>query len=214
MVYHVHTLSSDTPAKNPPLYLCLSLVSPSPHRVIFSVRFLFCVWPWEAPETMVDVFSRPAQQLGGWRLFDWKLLILFTLIALNILLSYRQLLVIMQTAPLDDGPTPSYQVGNSDLAKKRPRIAVMSSFVPNTAEYPQPRLKEEYFPHLINKACYSYIWGYDFIFNTTYGFDGYPKWHWLEFGTWHRLPHVKSRLHEYDWILYSKSLNSASPSVS
>ena len=80
----------------------------------------------------------------------------------------------------------------------------MSSFVPNQNTDPPPKLKEEYFDHIVNKACYCYIWGYDFIFNTTYGFDHtYPKWHWLDYGTWHRVPHVESRIREYDWILYT-----------
>jgi len=95
----------------------------------------------------------------------------------------------------------------SQTITKRPRIAIMSSFVPNAntnTNEPPPRLNEEYFPHILTKACYSYIWGYDFIFNTTYGFDDtYPKWHWLDFGTWHRVPHVESRIREFDWILYT-----------
>lgn len=89
----------------------------------------------------------------------------------------------------------------------RARIAIMSSFVPNrpkNSDQPPPRLGDVYLEHIINKACYSYIWGYDFIFNTTYGFDdSYPKWHWLDFGTWHRVPHVNSRIRDYDWILYT-----------
>ena len=80
----------------------------------------------------------------------------------------------------------------------------MSSFVPNRNVNPPPRLNGDYFDHIINKACYSYIWGYDFIFNTTFGFDStYPNWHWLNFGTWHRVPHVIARIQEYDWILYT-----------
>lgn len=87
---------------------------------------------------------------------------------------------------------------------KRPKIAVMSSFVPNQDVGPPPRLKQDYFNHTISKACYCYIWGYDFIFNTTYGFDDtYPKWNWLGYGTWHRVPHLESRIRDYDWILYT-----------
>eukprot|EP00978_Attheya_sp_CCMP212_P048400 scaffold515674_cov106-Attheya_sp.AAC.1 len=26
---------------------------------------------------------------------------------------------------------------------------------------------------------------------------------WLEFGTWHRVPHISSRIIDYDWILYA-----------
>lgn len=99
-------------------------------------------------------------------------------------------------------PQPS--VNNANVNTQRPKIAVMSSFVPNQNTNPPPKLKAEYFDHIVNKACYCYIWGYDFIFNTTYAFDNtYPKWHWLDFGTWHRVPHVESRIREYDWILYT-----------
>lgn len=88
--------------------------------------------------------------------------------------------------------------------KGRPKIAIMSSFVPNRDVKPPPKLSDAYFDHIVNKACYSYIWGYDFIFNTTFGFDStYPNWHWLNFGTWHRVPHVIARIQEYDWILYT-----------
>ena len=76
-----------------------------------------------------------------------------------------------------------YDNAPTSITKRNPKgkIAIMSSFVPNQNTKPPPRLKEAYFDHNINKACYSYIWGYDFIFNTTYAFDDtYKKdWHWL-----------------------------------
>lgn len=100
-----------------------------------------------------------------------------------------------------------YDNAPTSITKRNPKgkIAIMSSFVPNQNTKPPPRLKEAYFDHIINKACYSYIWGYDYIFNTTYAFDDtYKKdWHWLAFGTWHRVPHVQARIREYDWILYT-----------
>jgi hypothetical protein len=52
------------------------------------------------------------------------------------------------------------------------------------------------------------MWGYDFIFNTTYGFDRVKDveqggaW-WLEHGTWHSVPHIRDRIKDYDWILYA-----------
>jgi hypothetical protein len=59
--------------------------------------------------------------------------------------------------------------------------------------------------HLVNKACYADLWGYDFIFNTTWGFpEGLEdKNYWIHFGTWHRVPHILDRLEDYDWILYA-----------
>ena len=27
--------------------------------------------------------------------------------------------------------------------------------------------------------------------------------YWLKYGTWHRVPHVRDRIHDYDWILYA-----------
>jgi hypothetical protein len=182
------------------------------------------------------------KQLRKWSaLISLKIIIISGTLSTLCMLSYRQLSFVLEQLRVihafQEGVT--YQVPNSNFAKRKgPRIAIMSSFVPNASANPPPRLKAEYFPHLINKACYSYIWNYDFIFNTTYGFDeNYPKWHWLDFGTWqviskflpfcdsflttkvllislscpinttnafrHRVPHLKSRLHEYDWILYT-----------
>jgi len=103
----------------------------------------------------------------------WKAAIYIAIFAFSAL-SYR-----MQSANLklrlggdglgesyNDGDSSSYKHSN-DSAKKstaatkgRPKIAIMSSFVPNAAGVdPPPRLDEEYLPHVINKACYSYIWG-------------------------------------------------------
>ena len=89
--------------------------------------------------------------------------------------------------------------------KGKTRIAIMSSFVPNKGDsVPPAHMEEKYLDYIINKACYSYIWDYDFIFNTTYGFDeSYPKWHWLAYGHWSKVKHIRSRIEEYDYIFYS-----------
>ena len=88
--------------------------------------------------------------------------------------------------------------------KRGTRIALMSGFVSQKDASPPVQMEENYFDYMINKACYSYIWGYDFIFNTTYGFDeSYPKWHWLNFGTWNKVKHIRSRIEEYDYIFYT-----------
>ena len=88
------------------------------------------------------------------------------------------------------------------MQKKRPKIAIISGFVPSR-QYKNVPPRVKMLDHLINKACYSKIWGYDFIFNTTYGFDPLLNRHWLEYGTWHRVPHIQDRIQDYDWILYA-----------
>ena len=62
--------------------------------------------------------------------------------------------------------------------------------------------------HMVNKACYADLWGYDYIFNDTWGFENNvdkPDDHryWLEYGTWHRVPHIQAALPNYDWIVYA-----------
>jgi len=92
-------------------------------------------------------------------------------------------------------------------SSKSSRIAIISSFVGGSQsgrKYPS----QGELDLLLNKACYSKLWGYDFIFNTTYGFDKQRdeidgKAWWLEYGTWQRVPHIRDRLRDYDWILYA-----------
>ena len=84
--------------------------------------------------------------------------------------------------------------------KPKQRIAIISSFVGIWTQITEKDLDK-----LINKACYASLWDYDFIFNTTYGFDkqiDVGAW-WLEYGSWNRVPHILDRLSEYDWILYA-----------
>jgi len=87
------------------------------------------------------------------------------------------------------------------------KIAIISSFIPSKQYIGSParvgRLDD-----LINKACYAHRWGYDYIFNMTHGFDrkSTAKAHWLQYGTWHRVPHIQAKLHKdsgYDWVLYT-----------
>jgi hypothetical protein len=119
--------------------------------------------------------------------------------------------------------------------KDRPKIAIISGFVPSSQYLGPgpPRISETNLDLILNKACYSYLWGYEFIFNMTYGFDA--TWekngaYWLEYGyatkhpfiqlhsqcfivcelltnifdrTWHRVPHVYDRIKDYDWIMYA-----------
>jgi hypothetical protein len=47
--------------------------------------------------------------------------------------------------------------GMDGSTRRRLKIAVMSSFVPNRGTVPPPRLKSEYFDHLINKGAYDSI---------------------------------------------------------
>lgn len=89
---------------------------------------------------------------------------------------------------------------------KRLKIAIISGFVtgkePPTAH--SPRVKPSNMGHLLNKACYSALWGYDYIFNSTWGFeDDIGKAYWKKFGTWHRVPHIQAALPHYDWVLYT-----------
>jgi hypothetical protein len=87
-------------------------------------------------------------------------------------------------------------------AKPTIKIAMISGYVPSAQKTDAPRVTE--LDELINKACYAHLWGYDFIFNTTYGFDeSLADQHWLKYGTWSRVPHILARIKEYDWILYS-----------
>jgi len=85
------------------------------------------------------------------------------------------------------------------------RIAIISSFLLGS----QSKMTSfRDFDHLINKACYAKMWGYDFIFNMTYGFDRVKDQeqggaYWLDYGTWHRVPHIRDRIKDYDWILYA-----------
>jgi hypothetical protein len=87
--------------------------------------------------------------------------------------------------------------------RQNKKIAIISGYVPSAQKADSSRVTE--LDELINKACYAYLWGYDFIFNTTNGFDESfaADRHWLKYGTWSRVPHISARIKEYDWILYT-----------
>jgi len=87
----------------------------------------------------------------------------------------------------------------------KPSFAIISSYLPSS-QYDNVE-KVGMLDHLVNKACYCYLWGYDFIFNMSNGFNTSnvqkEREYWLEYGTWHRVPHIRDRIREYDWILYA-----------
>eukprot|EP00525_Craspedostauros_australis_P008740 CAMPEP_0198110602 /NCGR_PEP_ID=MMETSP1442-20131203/2619_1 /TAXON_ID= /ORGANISM="Craspedostauros australis, Strain CCMP3328" /LENGTH=439 /DNA_ID=CAMNT_0043766735 /DNA_START=44 /DNA_END=1363 /DNA_ORIENTATION=- len=90
---------------------------------------------------------------------------------------------------------------HGDSNKRRPRIALLSSFVPSLGA--DTRLKE--LKHMVNKACYAYLWDYDLIVNQTESFtqqqkDASP---WLNFGHWNRVPHLQAIIDDYDWVMYA-----------
>jgi len=85
--------------------------------------------------------------------------------------------------------------------KPRPKIAILSGFVPSKMWQGVSRI--QMLDHLVNKACYAHLWGYDYIFNMTYGFVETKKERfWLEYGAWHRAPNLRDRIRDYDWMLY------------
>ena len=109
------------------------------------------------------------------------------------------------TFPMNDDVSPILEIYPVTDTVKHPRIAIISSFLVGD-QSSNTRVKD--LDHLINKACYAKLWGYDFIFNMTYGFDKeideeMGGAYWLKYGTWHRVPHVRDRINDYDWILYA-----------
>ncbi|CAB9505916.1 expressed unknown protein [Seminavis robusta] len=97
---------------------------------------------------------------------------------------------------------------------KKPRIAILSNFVTKQRTQDAPPMDSEFFPHLINKACYADYWGYDYFFNMRWGFpdhirsrnDTSERLCFLDWGHWHRVPQLLELLdkkHGYDWILWA-----------
>ena len=123
------------------------------------------------------------------------------LVPIVLMLSLHQLLdVLSPIAKREMQPISSNLRLTKAAVKKRPKIAMVSGFVPSSMYKDAPRIK--LLDHVINKACYAKLWGYDYIFNTTYGFDPSIHRHWLEYGCWNIVPHIQDRLQDYDWILY------------
>ena len=125
-------------------------------------------------------------------------------VGIGLLALQRNLLATLPDTPSKLAHEASALAFTTAEEKRGTRIALMSGFVSQKDASPPVQMEENYFDYIINKACYSYIWGYDFIFNTTYGFDeSYPKWHWLNFGHWNKVKHIRSRIEEYDYIFYT-----------
>jgi hypothetical protein len=60
--------------------------------------------------------------------------------------------------------------------------------------------------HVINRACYANLWGYDYILNTTAGFtkeELTKDRRWLRYGHWNRVPHLLASIELFDWVLYT-----------
>lgn len=98
------------------------------------------------------------------------------------------------------------QQSRSSEVSDKPRIAILMSYV---ASDMWKVGKRPSFDHMINKACYSHLWNYDFIFNQTRSLSylsnktdrGGRSW-WLKYGCWERVAHLQAALPRYDWILY------------
>jgi galactosyl transferase GMA12/MNN10 family len=83
------------------------------------------------------------------------------------------------------------------------RIAIVTGFVPDHQKK-GVRLRDGLLPQMLNKACYADLWGYDLIYNTTWAFPNATlSQYWLQYGTWHRVPHIMAALPHYDWIVYA-----------
>jgi len=103
-------------------------------------------------------------------------------------------------------------VTSTDITSSKPKFAVVSGFVTKESKK-RPRVDDKFLPHLLNKACYCELWGYDYIFNQTWGFPDEIRSpttksgkgaHWLDYGTWHRVPHMVAAMDAgYEWVLYA-----------
>ena len=110
----------------------------------------------------------------------------------------------------DTEDTANDHHSSSSFSSSAPRFAIMSSFVPSSQWIDgHKRLDETNLEMLLNKACYCYRHGYEFIFNMTHGFPPSSNTrrnftpYWQEYGTWSRVPHIRDRLQDFDWILYA-----------
>jgi hypothetical protein len=138
------------------------------------------------------------------------LLVLSVLVALSLLhcesgLIYQAIVVQSEQkhhASLETTVDCNESVSSSVVFKPRSRIAIVTGFV-SDKNNSDVRLNERFFNHLINKACYTDIWGYDLIFYSSWGFPNATKsQYWLQWGSWHRVPHLMAILQQYDWVVY------------
>jgi hypothetical protein len=114
----------------------------------------------------------------------------------------------------DSSPANQVPRTRENKTRKRAKIAIISTFVPSRQWGPiklrkgRKQLNQNSVDMLVNKACYAHRWGYDFILNMTYGFhpsvdNPNGTAYWQEYGSWSRVPHIRDRIHDYEWILYS-----------
>lgn len=97
------------------------------------------------------------------------------------------------------GLTSDHSIPSS--RKNRLKIAIISNYVTRDGK---GRISDSLLDHMVNKACYADLWGYDFIFNQTWAFDkDVGHRYWLELGHWHRVPQLQAALPNYDWIIWA-----------
>ncbi len=117
---------------------------------------------------------------------------------------------------LDDSPRP--RIVHQQTTKSGKRIGILSIHVAGSAKGKKntATVKSEHFPHILNKACYSHLWGYDYFFKTSWSYDpsirnessfalGDKTRCWLDIGNWHRVPVLKAMLSSgrYDWVVWT-----------
>ena len=97
---------------------------------------------------------------------------------------------------------------------RRKRIGFLSMHISGETN---SKVSANFFPHILNKACYSHLWGYDYFFKTSWSFGpdfgrnessysmGDKSRCWLDFGHWHRVPALKAMLVSglYDWVVWA-----------
>ena len=130
-------------------------------------------------------------------------------VTLSIIFVLNEYLMLQAHRELASSPSSALFNAPVTLFQRQPRnqdklkIAVLTGFV--TRDHNKSRISNGLMDHMVNKACYADLWGYDYIFNETWGFDqNVGARYWLEYGMWHRVPHIKAALEEgYDWVLYA-----------
>ena len=104
-------------------------------------------------------------------------------------------------------------IQNHNIQNQKPNIAFISSYTESdmwSIDQRKTKLKTS-LDHIINRACYSHLWNYDFIFNQTQDLSliaatdvassDIDRW-WLKFGCWERVAHLQAALPSYEWVLY------------
>ena len=140
--------------------------------------------------------------------FTLKWLIVCFLCGLHLLWNHAMVMSSYFDPYLWDGGSSRGDETSHDTKQHHPKIAIISGFVTRESGPQAPQVKPYNYNHMINKACYAHLWGYDFIFNTSWGFEQNrhnvsANHYWLEYGTWHRVSHMAAALPNYDWIVYA-----------